>query len=283
MFLTVQQPKPSSSVSNSTTAKTFLGSGKVTPSCGRLNSNQPTPAPPPLYTLTDQRILLPTKYDWLVDGPFWTITAILLYQIVGEYIDVYSTPCVMYCGWSLQLFATKLSSSPIFRNWLNLPLFTILLIPFCITLLLKIFSLGFISLVLSKLQTDWVGKLLELAATVRKWIEIDIPGIVCSKSRQTMGRRGGGESGSRGVGESGRRDRKRFCVERRWTSRFFTLKEALKTNEKENYMTQKIEIRDVGIPEVLTSLSPFMGDVINAWPLRTFPYAKDPATVARLS
>ena len=27
------------------------------------------------------------------------------------------------------------------------------------------------------------------------------------------------------------------------------LREALKTNEKESYMTQKIEIRDVGIPD----------------------------------
>ena len=33
---------------------------------------------------------------------------------------------------------------------------------------------------------------MELAATVQKWIEIDIPANVCSKLKQTMVRRGGG-------------------------------------------------------------------------------------------
>ena len=44
-----------------------------------------------------------------------------------------------------------------------------------------------------------VWKLLELATTDRKWIEIDIPAILCSKLRQAMGRR--------------KRNRKIFCAE----------------------------------------------------------------------
>ena len=44
-----------------------------------------------------------------------------------------------------------------------------------------------------------VWKLLDLATTVRKRIEVDIPTIVCSKLRQTIGRR--------------KKNRKRFCVE----------------------------------------------------------------------
>ena len=105
----------------------------------------------------------------------------------------------------------------------------------------------FSALVLSKLQTGWVWKLLELATTVRKWIEIDIPAIVCSKLRQTMGRR--------------KRNRKRFCVDGgiphssprddeppALLSLACMFGEALKTNEKESYMTKKFDISDVRIP-----------------------------------
>ena len=108
----------------------------------------------------------------------------------------------------------------------------------CRTLLLEIFSLGFISLVLNKLQTGWVCKLLR--------------SVFRQLSVQSWGRQWGGGT------------EKRFCVQgdSRQLPLWDTLRddeppallslacmfgEALKTDEKESYMTQKIEISDIGI------------------------------------
>ena len=61
----------------------------------------------------------------------------------------------MYFGWSLPLFR---------RNWLNLSLFTILLIPYCITLLLKIFfACVFLVSTEANYKPGEFGKLLESA------------------------------------------------------------------------------------------------------------------------
>ena len=195
------------------------------PSWGRLNSNQPHP---PKYPQTDQRILLPTKYDWLVDGPFWTITAVLLWQVI-----FYPLRDVVWL--EPPAFQEELVKPPTFHNFAD---------PILHNIVIKDIFAWFISLVQSKLQTGRVWKLLKLATTVQKWIEINIPAIVCSILRQTVGRR--------------KRYRKRFCVQggtphsSLWDtlrdallSLACTLGEALKTNEKVSYM----EISDVGIPD----------------------------------
>ena len=64
---------------------------------------------------------------------------------------------------------------PAFQEELNLPLFTILLIPFCITLLLKIFSLGFIS----------------LAEQITNRVSWEIIGIGCNSSEMDRDRYSG--------------------------------------------------------------------------------------------
>ena len=52
-----------------------------------------------------------------MDGPFWTITAILLCQVVWEYIDVYSTPCVDVVWLEPLAFQEELVKSPTFHNF----------------------------------------------------------------------------------------------------------------------------------------------------------------------
>ena len=52
-----------------------------------------------------------------MDGPFWTITAILLYQVVLEYIDVYYTPCVDVVWLEPPAFHEDLVKSPTLHNF----------------------------------------------------------------------------------------------------------------------------------------------------------------------
>ena len=93
-------------------------------------------------------------------------------------------PCIDVVWLEPPAFQEELVKCPTFHNFAD---------PIMHNIVVKIFSLGFISLVLSTLQTGGVCK---LATTVRKWIEISIPAIFCSKLMQGMGRR----------------NRKRFCV-----------------------------------------------------------------------
>ena len=51
-----------------------------------------------------------------MDGPFWTITAILLCQVVWEYIDVYYIPCVDVVWLEPPAFLEELVKSPTFYN-----------------------------------------------------------------------------------------------------------------------------------------------------------------------
>ena len=52
-----------------------------------------------------------------MDGPFWTITSILLCQVVWEYIDVYYTPCVDAVWLEPPAFHEELVKSPTFHNF----------------------------------------------------------------------------------------------------------------------------------------------------------------------
>ena len=158
------------------------------PSWGRLNSNQP---PPPPNTL---------RWTFLDDNSNSSLPGCM-----GVYRRIlYPLRRVVW----LEPPAFQ-EESPTFHNFGD---------PILHNIVIKdIFALVY--LVSTEQITGRVWKLLELATTVRKWIEIDIPAIVCSKLRQTMGRR--------------KRNRKIFCVEgaphrassmryseRRWTSRF---------------------------------------------------------------
>ena len=52
-----------------------------------------------------------------MDGPFWTITQILLCQVVWEYIDVYYTPCVDVVWLEPPAFEEELVKYPTFLNF----------------------------------------------------------------------------------------------------------------------------------------------------------------------
>ena len=103
-------------------------------------------------------------------------------------------------------------------------------------------------------------QIIEIGYNNSKMVEIDIPAIVCSKLMQAMGRR--------------KRNRKRFCVEGGgWggggggthtapstrddeppalLSLACMFAETLKTNEKESYMTPKLEFLKVYLKIILS-------------------------------
>ena len=197
---------------------------------------------PPMSEFVGGKVhpFLGTFKPWLVDEPFWTITAILT-GCMGVYRHIFY-PLLDVVWLEHPAFQEELVKSPTFHNFAD---------PILHNIVIKdIFA--WVHLVSTEQITnrEIIG-----ATTVRNWIEIYIPAIVCSKLKQAMGRR--------------KRNRKRFFVEGGnpnssplWDtlrddeppallSLACMLREALKTNEKESYTTQTIEISDVGIPDTL--------------------------------
>ena len=180
---------------------------------------------------------------------FWTITAILLCQVVCEYIDVYYIPCVDVLWLEPRAFQEELVKSPTFHNFADPILHNIvvkdifawvyLVCTEQITnrMSLQIIEIGYNSSVMDR---DWYSGNYLFNVEVGNWEEEEKQKtILCG-----VGGGGGGGHPTQLLPWDTLRDDEPPAL----LSLACMFGEALKTNDKESY-DSKIEVSDIGIPD----------------------------------